>query len=209
MHAAELERSVWARELHDQTLQDLAAVRMLLAGALRSPDRADVDRALEQAMEQVRFSAGALRGLITDLRPASLDELGPGPALRALVARSAATSGLEIALDADLAHDAGRSPIRHTPELESALYRLVQEALTNVGKHAGATRVSVEISEDEESVHVQVRDDGTGFDPARRTEGFGLLGMRERVALLTGTLEIDSHPGLGTTVTARLPVSHR
>jgi signal transduction histidine kinase len=123
-----------------------------------------------------------------------------------LAERVALTSGLAIDLDVDLDYEAGRAATRHTPELESTMYRLVQEALTNVVKHAGAERVHVAIVERDGTVDVTVRDDGAGFDTDERSEGFGLIGMRERVALAGGALEITSHPGDGATIAAHLPV---
>ena len=95
------------------------------------------------------------------------------------------------------------------PEIETALYRIVQEALTNAAKHGRASRAAVDVTEDEHHIHVLVRDDGSGFDPATRTEGFGLLGVRERVELLEGALSVESTPGRGTTISAELPALHR
>ncbi len=209
LEAAERERSRWARELHDQTLQDLAALKMLLSGARRAKEREQVDRIIEQAIEHVQLGVDALRGLVTELRPAALDELGLGPALRALVDRTAATSGLAIELKVDLDYEQGRADTRHAPDLESAMYRLVQEALTNVVKHAGASRVAVAVIEDDASVQLTVTDDGAGFQTDAASEGFGLIGMRERIALLGGELDFDSQPGAGTTVAARIPVERR
>jgi signal transduction histidine kinase len=183
LEAAERERSRWARELHDQTLQDLAGLKVMLSGARRAKDREQVDRVLEQAIEHAQLGVDALRGLVTELRPAALDELGPGPALRALIDRTAATTGLAIDLNIDLAYEEGRADTRHAPELESTMYRLVQAALTNVVKHAGASRVTVAVIEDNATVQLSVTDDGAGFQTDAATEGFGLIGMRERVAL--------------------------
>ncbi|MGH2855426.1 MAG: sensor histidine kinase, partial [Solirubrobacteraceae bacterium] len=98
---------------------------------------------------------------------------------------------------------------RHAPELETALYRIVQEALTNAVKHGGARRAVVEIREEGETVHLEIRDDGGGFDPTAETDGFGLLGMHERVELLDGTLHVDSTPGSGTAVRASFPIQRR
>lgn len=209
LDAAERERSRWARELHDQTLQDLAGLKVMLSGARRAKERDQVDRVLEQAIEHAQLSVDALRGLVTELRPAALDELGTGPAVRALIDRTTATAGLEIELTVDLAYEQGRTKARHAPELENTLYRLVQEALTNIVKHAGATRVTVALIEDGATVRLSVTDDGAGFHTDAASEGFGLIGMRERVALLAGDLEFDSQPGAGTTVTARIPIQRR
>ena len=206
MEAAERERSRWARELHDQTLQDLAGLKVMLSSARRTEDRDASDRILAQAIDHVQFSVTALRGLVTELRPAALDELGVAPALRTLIERVAATTGLEIDLTLDLAFEQGRDGRRHTPELESTMYRLVQEALTNVVKHAAAERVAVTLVEDAGCVHLTVTDDGAGFRSQAAGDGFGLLGMRERVALLAGHFDITSPPGAGTTIAVQLPV---
>jgi signal transduction histidine kinase len=209
LDAGERERSRWARELHDQTLQDLAALKVMLSGARRTKDREQVDRILEQAIEHVQLGVDALRGLVTELRPAALDELGTGPALRALIDRTAATAGLAIDLEVDLVYEQGRADTRHAPELESTLYRLAQEALTNVVKHASASRATVTVIEDDGTVQLTVTDDGAGFATDEASEGFGLIGMRERVALLGGELDFDSQPGAGVTVAARIPVQRR
>jgi signal transduction histidine kinase len=209
LEAAERERSRWARELHDQTLQDLAGLKVMLSGARRAKDREQVDRILEQAIAHAQLGVDALRGLVTELRPAALDDLGPGPALRALIDRTAATAELAIELNLDLAYEQGRADTRHAPELESTLYRLVQEALTNVVKHAGASRVTVQLIEDDATIHLTVTDDGAGFQTDAASEGFGLIGMRERIALIGGELEFDSQFGAGATVAARIPVQRR
>jgi signal transduction histidine kinase len=107
----------------------------------------------------------------------------------------------------DLAFESGRSAERHPDVLESALYRLVQEALTNVVKHASATTVQISLVEYDGQVEVSVRDDGDGFDPDAATAGFGVLGMRERVLLLDGQLEVESAPSAGTAVHARIPLA--
>ncbi|MDA0162274.1 GAF domain-containing sensor histidine kinase [Solirubrobacter ginsenosidimutans] len=197
LEASEAERSRWGRELHDETLQQLAGLRMLLAGARRSGDRSRIDRALETALEQLTTGIGDLRSLIADLRPAALDELGLAPALETLVGRS---SSSDVEVDLDVSLD-GRPPA----EIESTVYRVVQEALTNVLKHAAASRVAVVVRDAGASIEVVVRDDGAGFDPHRRSTGFGLVGMRERLALVRGTLDIQTAPGGGTTLRAVIP----
>jgi signal transduction histidine kinase len=204
--AAEHERVRWARELHDETLQGLAAVRLGLAVALR-PGRAGhlMGDAVRDAVGQLDAEIASLRSLICDLRPASLDELGAASAMEALAAR-VRRGGLDVDLTIDLAQECAGD---HRREVETAMYRIVQEALTNARKHGGARRAIVEVSDRDGTVHLTVHDDGGGFDPAVGTAGFGLLGMRERTALLHGTLDIRSEPGHGTTVTAVLPVPLR
>ncbi len=213
--AAEGERRRWARELHDDTLQSLSALRIGLSTAARSTRPEALREAFLHGIEQLEEGITNLRALIADLRPAALDELGTQAAVEALAER-AARRGIEVDVSIELAHEQGggrlegdRAPARHTPELETALYRIVQEALTNATKHGGAKRAVVEIHEDGETVHVEVRDDGAGFDTAADTTGFGLLGMRERVELLDGTLRIYSSPGAGATVRASFPVQRR
>jgi signal transduction histidine kinase len=206
--AAEGERRRWARELHDETLQSLSALRIGLSTAARSERPGALREAFRQAIGQLEDGITNLRALITDLRPAALDELGTQAAVEALAER-ATRHGIEVDVSIDLAHETGRTAARHVPELETAIYRIVQEALTNATKHGGARRAVVEIREDHDTVHVEIRDDGGGFDPTAETDGFGLLGMRERVELLDGILHVDSSPGDGTAVRASLPAAHR
>ncbi len=204
--ASERERQRWARELHDETLQQLAGLKVLLSGARRSDDAAAVREALATAIVQLDDGITELRRLIADLRPAALDEFGTKVALEGLIERVAETSGLAIDLRVDLDFDEGRSEERHPAELEDATYRIVQEALTNVVKHSGATRVQVAVVERDRRIEVTVRDDGRGFDVEAPVEGFGLMGMRERLELVAGTFSVESAPGEGTTLTATLPV---
>ncbi len=215
--AAEGERQRWARELHDDTLQSLSALRIGLSTAARSEHPEALREAYRQAVAQLEEGIINLRALITDLRPAALDELGTEAAVEALAER-ATRHGIEVDVSIELAHertlerdgDGGGPPLaRHIPELETAIYRIVQEALTNATKHGQAPRAIVEIHEDSDTVYVEVRDDGCGFDLAAETSGFGLLGMRERVELLDGTLHVASSPGVGTTVRASFPVQRR
>jgi signal transduction histidine kinase len=200
MASAEQERRRWARELHDETLQGLAGFQVLLSSALRRSDSASLEGAVRMAVEQIGTEIEKLRMLITELRPAALDELGLQPAIESLASRVAAVEGLEVETEVSL----GAEDERLSPELETAVYRLVQEALTNVVKHAHASRVAIEIVAHDGHVDVGVRDDGNGFDPALPREGFGITGMRERVGLADGSLTITSSPGEGTLVTALL-----
>ena len=203
--AAEGERRRWARELHDETLQNLSALRIGLSSARRSEEPAGLLAAVGTAVEQLEETIANLRGLITDLRPAALDELGVAAAIEALAERTA-RHGLAVDTNVDLAWERGERPSRLPAELETVVYRLVQEALTNAVKHGHARRAVVEVVERSGAVELSVRDDGRGFDPSAMTDGFGLLGMRERVALLDGALEIGSAPGAGTAIRATLPV---
>jgi signal transduction histidine kinase len=211
LEASEAERSRWARELHDETLQQLGAVRMLLSGALRSGDHERLEAAVGEAVEHLKTGIGDLRSLITDLRPAALDEFGIVPALQTLVARVAHQFDLAIDLVFDLAYDDGDVERRYPPEVESTVYRVVQEALTNVVKHGRATNAQVRIGDRAGDVEVHVSDDGLGFDPQQSSVGFGLLGMRERLALVRGTLAVDSAVGTGTRLHAliRTPAADR
>jgi signal transduction histidine kinase len=203
--AAEAERQRWARELHDDTLQSLSALRVGLSTAKRSGKQETLEQAVAGAIDHLEEGITNLRALITDLRPASLDELGAAAAIQALCER-AERQGLDVDVSIDLAYEQGRERERHIPEIETAMYRIVQEALTNAAKHGHAKRAVVELHDDAAEVHLSVRDDGSGFDPSEHSDGFGLLGMNERVQLLEGTLDIDSSPGSGTTVRARFPI---
>ena len=209
VEASERERVRWARELHDETLQELAALRIALSGARKSGDAKALERAAEEALERATAAIAALRNLITDMRPAALDELGAGPAVEALVDRTRRLSGLTITTDIDLAYESGRETERHLPETEVAMYRLVQEGLTNAVKHADGAVVHIAIADDENVVTIRVHDDGPGFAPDAHHEGFGLIGVRERVTLTGGTLSIESAPGAGTTLEATLPARRR
>ena len=206
--AAEQERAHWARELHDETLQNLAALRLGLAAQLQNLDPQAVIGTVRDAVVQLEQEIHALRALVTDLRPAALDDLGAQAAIEDLAER-ARGRGLDVDLGLDLAYEQGRKPDRPVSEVETTIYRIIQEALNNATKHGAARRANVEVVEDEATVRIKVRDDGRGFDPIAHTDGFGLLGMRERIELLQGTLEVASSPGQGTTITAVLPGTYR
>jgi signal transduction histidine kinase len=201
LEAAESERRRWARELHDETLQGLGALRVLLSSAVRrTPDR-ELAELLREAVEQVEREIENLRAIITELRPAALDELGLAPAIEALVARVSAVEGLSVDAVLELEPDGGGL----SQDLETTVYRLVQEALTNVAKHARADHARVLVGTGAGRLYVEVADDGEGFDPAAATSGFGLAGMRERVELSGGQLDVTAGPQ-GTTVRAVVPL---
>jgi signal transduction histidine kinase len=211
--AADAERARWARELHDETLQTLGGLHVLLEGAAAEGTESELRDAVRVACERVTDEIAGLRALIAELRPAALDELGLGPALTGLVRRVAGGQGL--AAVADVALDGTRL----APDLETAVYRVAQEALTNVARHAHAQHVALHVTKDDDSIGLEVVDDGAGFDVAAARAraaagagdlppGFGLAGMRERVLLAGGALDISSAPGGGgTTVRARFPLA--
>ena len=202
IEASERERGRWARELHDDTLQGLGGLRVLLSSARRGP-QADLAEVVDRAIAQLTDDIGSLRALISELRPAALDELGLVPAIETLAQRTASAEGVAVETKIDLElEDRGIL----SPEVESSLYRLAQEALTNITKHADASRVELTLVHRDDVVELSVSDDGAGFDPHDAGEGFGLVGMRERVALAGGHLEIRSAPGKGATLRARLPL---
>ncbi len=202
LEAAETERRRWARELHDETLQGLGGLRVLLASALRQTEEGELAELLRDGVVDAERAIENLRAIITDLRPAALDELGLAPAIDALVSRTATIEGLEIESAVTLPRDG----TRFGGELETTIYRLVQEALTNVAKHARAEHVRVAVGLAGGRVEVEVADDGTGFDADAATTGFGLTGMRERVALSGGQLTVEA-AAPGTTLRASIPVS--
>ncbi len=202
--ASERERRRWARELHDETLQRLGAMRLRLAAARRGPAAA-LGPAVEDAIAELAEEITELRSLIAELSPVALEELGLEAALESLAYHHRVESGLEVTVD--LSHwRGGEGPVRLDPELESTLYRVVQEALTNVVAHAHATRVDLRLQRSTAEVEVSVADDGHGIDPRARSTGLGLVVLAERLSLVDGELTIESSPGEGTTVTARVPI---
>jgi signal transduction histidine kinase len=205
--AADAERRRWARELHDETLQGLGGLRLLLSSTLRNQDLSQTRQAVREAVEHIEREIGNLRSIITELRPAALDELGLRTAIEALLDRHRAQSGLQIEGELELPGPS-KGGERLDADLESTVYRLVQEALTNVTKHARANHVHVAVTESDGQLLVEVKDDGVGFDPDAGSQGFGLAGMHERVSIAEGTLSIDSGEQ-GTILKASLPLRNR
>jgi signal transduction histidine kinase len=189
------ERARIAREVHDAISQHLFALRMISAGMRRAaPDDQQV-RAIERISEEALRD---MQALLIELRPASLDGAGLGPALAEICA--AYHDRLGVTVDAELADVIVPEPVEH------ALLRITQEACTNAVRHGNATRLAVLMSRQDGHVELAVRDFGTGFDPAAPHAGSGLAHIRERVAELGGTVDIDSAPGRGAAVTVRVPV---
>lgn len=199
--AAERERGRWARALHDETLQGLAGLRIALVAALRSDSPETMRARVGWAVKQVSSEVSTLRALITELRPAALDELGLEAALHALVSRSEKIDRLKV--------ERSIAPPRReelSPDIETTIYRLAQEALNNVAKHAQTTAVELTVEGSTRAVTLRVRDEGVGFDPRIADQGFGLRGMRERAGLVGASIEIDSAPARGTEIRVEIPI---
>ena len=201
--AGEHERRRWARDLHDSTLQGLGGLRVLLSSAIHRGDAARLEGVVRESLGHLGGEIDNLHSIISDLRPPALDTLGLGPALEGLADRSTRLHGVRV--DCEIALGSGRAGVENGLELETTVFRVVQEALANIAKHAGTARARLEVRERGGELTVLVEDDGTGFDLTSPSEGLGLRGMRERVALAGGTLAVVSAPGRGTTVRAVLP----
>jgi signal transduction histidine kinase len=197
----ELERRRLARELHDETGQALTSILLgLKALEERSKDPAS-RAATEELRELVVSTLQDVRRLAVELRPSALDDFGLVAALERLAESFAEQTGISVDFQTALAGE------RLPEEVETALYRIVQESLTNVVKHAQARRVGILLARKDGAVKAVVEDDGQGFDPAEQTDdGYGLMGMRERLALLGGRLEVESGHDGGTTIAAEVPV---
>jgi signal transduction histidine kinase len=201
----EEDRRHLARELHDEIGQALSAIGINLQGVVEVCDDSARSR-LEESSRIVDDAIQRVRNLSLDLRPSMLDDLGLISTLRWYADRQAQRSGFLLHFNAQ------SSCARLPADVETACYRVVQEALTNVVRHARARQVWLDYTEDEREVRLVIRDNGVGFDTAavrqRILEGasFGVLGMQERVTLLGGRFEIDSIPAQGTTILLRVPV---
>jgi signal transduction histidine kinase len=210
IRAQEEERRRVARELHDGIGQSLNALVFGLNAISTALDQgAPIVTSL---VARLRLSASEtvkeLQEIIYDLRPSLLDDLGLCRALRWYAEERLRSRGVEVLLD--VPEDAQRLP----PEIETALFRIGQEAITNVNRHAHARRVCIRLQVDERQARMEIRDDGVGFLPgkalaASERRAWGLLGMQERAALLGGALAIESRPGQGACVRVTLPVHRR
>lgn len=207
LEAQETERRRIAIELHDEVGQSLTAVKINLQAHQRftaqTPEQLNAENLsiVEAALQQVRRLALALR-------PSMLDDLGLVPALRWSAEQSGARSGFSVTV---LAQE-DEAQARLSGELEIVCYRIVQEALTNIARHANARQVVIELCNDTDVLTLTVRDDGVGFDPiamqvqALGGESLGVLGMQERALLIGGQLNIESQPAKGCTVQLRCPL---
>jgi two-component system, NarL family, sensor histidine kinase DevS len=198
--AQELERRRLARELHDETGQALTSILLGLRGLEEVKDAAALKATVGEVRDLVRSTLQDVRRLAVELRPKALDDFGLVAALERLTESFAEQTGISVEFAPT---GEGRLP----PEVETALYRIVQESLTNVVKHARASRVSIVLTRRRNSASIVVEDDGVGFEPGRETgDGIGLLGMQERVGLLGGRVALESRPGAGTTFVAEVPL---
>jgi two-component system, NarL family, sensor histidine kinase DevS len=194
----ELERRRLARELHDETGQALTSVLLGLK-AVETAD--DVPAALRDLRELVVGTLQEVRRLAVELRPKALDDFGLVPAVERLVDTFRSSTGITVEVESRLGDE------RLPPEVETTLYRVVQESLTNIAKHAGAHAVSVLLARRDSSAMALIEDDGQGFTGADEGRGgIGLAGMRERLALLDGRLLVESDTGSGTTIVAEVPL---
>jgi signal transduction histidine kinase len=197
----ELERQRLARELHDETGQALTSILLGLKTVeeARAPD--EMRRAARALRELVVATLQDVRRLAVELRPKALDDFGLVAALERLGNSFSEATGIRVQLEASLGDE------RLPSEVETTLYRIVQEALTNIVKHARARNVSILLVRRDGSVTAVVEDDGEGFEPdAVGSDGLGLLGMRERVALIDGRLTVESRPGAGATLAVEVPL---
>jgi signal transduction histidine kinase len=196
----ELERKRLARELHDETGQALTSVLLGLRALEDAKDESAVREAAANVRQLVVDTLHDVRRLAVELRPKALDDFGLVPALERLTQTFSEQTGITTQLEAAI------GSVRLPDEVETTLYRTVQEALTNVVKHARATQVSVVVTRKDGGVTAVIEDDGVGMAESRgENGGIGLLGMRERVALVGGRLEVESSPGGGTTLAIEVP----
>jgi signal transduction histidine kinase len=193
----EVERRRLARELHDETGQALTSILL----GLRALEEANNDVEVENLRELVVATLQDVRRLAVQLRPKALDDFGLVPALERLVQTFSESSGIGVELEAQIGEE------RLPNDVETTVYRIVQEALTNVVKHAEATRVSILLVRRDATVTAVVEDDGLGFDPeAAGEDSLGLEGMRERVELHEGRMTVETAPGSGTTLRVEVPL---
>ncbi|THF78090.1 PAS domain S-box protein [Cohnella fermenti] len=195
MHIQEEERKRISRELHDGIGQSLFGLAIqldrLLAEPGHAPELANIRQDLSSLMQDVR-------GLAWELRPSVLDDLGVAPALRSYTELFTQHYGIQVRFSCKLS-------ARFDRRIETALYRIVQEALTNIGKYAKVLEARVEVWESDGFIHVCIEDEGVGFAPLPERQGVGLFSMEERARGVGGTAQVDSAPGQGTVVTADLP----
>jgi signal transduction histidine kinase len=195
-----------ARELHDQIGQALTAAKINLQSLQKLSEASPLQAGLKDCADIINLALQQVRSLSLDLHPAVLDDLGLIPAVRWFVDRESQRGAFNAQVSAK------NLPDRFPPEIELVGFRVVQEALNNISRHARAKNVSVEFSKRGSELHLLIRDDGIGFDKettlqrVMKSDSLGLLSMQERIALLHGHFEIKSAPGHGTEIQARIPL---
>ncbi len=206
--AQEQERKRIARELHDETSQVLTSLLISLAVLEESITTQEARDRITETRQLAHQTLRAIRNLSIDLRPSALDDLGLLPALRWYVKEYQQKTNIEVEF-----HTAGfKDRQRLSPEMETALYRIVQESLTNVAKHAQAHKITIMLQEEADAVNATITDDGRGFDVEEveqmgdQDRGLGLVGMQERALLLDGAATIESSPKHGTVVNVHIPL---
>lgn len=202
--AHEEERKRIARELHDDTAQAITSILVRLRLLERSTEDAAVLKNVEELRELTSGALDSVRRMAMDLRPASLDDLGLVPALQSYAEQFSQSTPIAVSLEVE---GFGR---RLPRDVELVLYRVFQEALTNVSKHASAKTALVQLKRGRNEVTLVIKDDGNGFDPGELSptqgSGLGLFGMRERLTLVEGVVGIESEKGKGTKIEARVPL---
>lgn len=194
------ERLALARELHDDLAQHCTAIRVEAACIQRSRDPAQIALAAGRVGDEAEALHLSVRGLLRRLRPAELDELGLVAALQSLCRNWEARSGVAC----EFVSDRNAAPLNEA--VNTAVYRVAQEALVNVTRHASATGVRIALQARGATLTLEVQDDGCGFDAARATQGLGLLGAAERAAALGGRIDVASAPGQGACLRMDLPL---
>src|SRR6266567_7865060 len=206
INAQEQERQRIARELHDETSQVLTSLMISLAVLEESIESPEARERIADTRALAHSTLRAIRSLSIDLRPSALDDLGLLPALRWYVKEYQKKCSIEVDFRSSGLKE------RLPSEMETALYRIVQESLTNTARHASASTVLITMKEDADAVYATITDDGCGFDVGTvqkspdQDRGLGLAGMNERALLLNGTLDVQASPGHGTTIEVRLPL---
>lgn len=204
VEAQENERRRVARELHDEIGQLLTAMNISLESTTKQVEDAAIAKKLNDNLGFTKELMSRISKLSLALRPTVLDDLGLAPALTSLVQRLQSTTELQI--DLTMSDLTGK---RFSPELEISVYRIVQESLTNVIRHAKTKRVKIDLSLQKEKIILMIKDEGKGFDVERAlalNESSGILGMKERAELLGGTLLLETKPGQGAQISASLPL---
>lgn len=203
LRAQEEERKRISRELHDAAGQGLMVLRLFLGSVAGENARPDLRDRIQEAIAMVDRTIGDLRRLIARLSPRTLEEMGLVAAIRKEARELSKSTGMQAQLNLP-------TDLRELDdEIEIAVYRAVQEALNNIAKHSHAKSFSIQLEANPEQVRLRVEDDGIGFSGNSRTRAFGLFGMRERIAVLGGTVRVRTRHGKGTQILVTVPLARR